>query len=97
MKGSIIIVEEDRSGNSESSTYAGNICHVSLDAAEKEWQETVEDAKTNHEGEFGWLADAIEERPEDVQEKHPGERWVSFSDVFANDLLNIYIHEVTIE
>ena len=95
MKGYQVVVEDNRSQYEEPGVNIGNV-YLSLEAAEREFKQTIDDAKTNTAGNYDWLADALESRPNDIKEKWVTERWVTFHDYVADDHLSIYINETEI-
>lgn len=95
MKGYQVVVEDNRSQYEEHGVNIGSV-YLSLEAAEREFRHTIEDAKTNTAGDYDWLADALESRPNDIKEKWETERFVMFKDMYSGDKLSIYINETEI-
>ena len=95
MKGYQVVVEDNRSQYEEPGVNIGNV-YLSLEAAEREFRHTIEDAKTNTVGDYDWLADAIESRPNEIKEKWETERFVTFKDMYSDSKLSIYINEIEI-
>ena len=95
IKGYQVVIEDNRSQYEEPGIYIRQV-HTSYAEAEKEFNEAVEDAKTNTAGDFDWLASAFETYPNDVKEKWNSGHWVEFKDIYADDKLDIYINEVDI-
>lgn len=91
-----VVVEDCRDQYEEPSVYVNDV-HVNLYDALMELNDIKQDALTNEEGDFGWLASAMLSHPSDIKTEWPTERQVIYKDTFVGDRLSIYVNEVDVE
>ena len=95
-KGYIVVIEESRECEATCVRVSDDV-YTNFDDANKEFSDIIEDAKTNTEGDFDWLAIMLDEQPDHIVEEWITGRYVRFYDNYGADSLDVYIHEVTIK